>query len=283
MAYPPTHHALKDHIAAVQGVCIYFTSASIPAAVPQECNGALPDSCPSPRLWGLNRIRAPTVWNALPGEVNSNPTASVMVIDSGIRATHNDLTSNLLPELTVTGLSNGNAILPVRQPLNVPPTPAEIPIVNHGTHVSGTVFARWNNAGGAAGVVGRARGGSCGCGVTERSLDGACLTNCINYAAEQGVRVINLSWERIQPPILPGEPSFERDAIVRFCNTGGIITIAAGNGEVVQGVRTGRNIVRPGSSVYPAAWASDLTGGCASVCACLLDHLVSGAMCSHCA
>lgn len=268
MAYPGTHNALKDHIAAVYGICIYFTSASQPAAVPRECNGQLPNSCPSPRLYGLNTIRAPLVWNALPGDVNENPTASVMVIDSGIRATHQDLTPNLLPELTVTAFGN----IPVRQPLTVSPTPALEPIINHGTHVSGTVFARWNNAIGAAGVVGRARGGSCGCGTGPRSLDGACLTNCINYAAEQGVRVINLSWGRTQAQVQTVSP--ERDAIVRFCNQGGLIAIAAGNGEQASETAPfiGRNIIRPDSLVYPSAYAADLQGRRALACICFQAH-----------
>jgi hypothetical protein len=70
------------------------------------------------------------------------------------------------------------------------------------THATGTVFARWNNgANTPVGVVGRALGGSCGCAVRNpqtpeerRSMEGFCLISCLRFAADRGVRVINLSW-----------------------------------------------------------------------------------------
>lgn len=83
-------------------------------------------------LAGLNRIRAPPVWNSLPGVVNANPSSTVMVIDSGINEVHQDLASNLVPALTVTGYTNppqpvssGNAAPPLTDPQG------------HGTHVAG--------------------------------------------------------------------------------------------------------------------------------------------------
>lgn len=83
-------------------------------------------------LAGLNRIRAPIVWLNLPGVVNPNPSASVMVIDSGVNKVHEDLAGNLVNGLTVTGysypprpVSAGNAIPPLTDPNG------------HGTHVAG--------------------------------------------------------------------------------------------------------------------------------------------------
>lgn len=125
------------------------------------------------------------------------------------------------------------------------------------TELTGTVFARWNNgAGTPVGVVGNARGGSCGCDnrtpatPEERgTLEGLCLLNCIRFAAASGVRVINLSWGSTQPQ-RAGPDNEERRAITAFCNTGGIVAVAAMN--------EGSNILAPGAFTYPAALAADL-------------------------
>lgn len=99
-----------------------------------------------------------------------------MVVDTGVNEAHDDLTANLVPELTVTGfeyppqsIASGNATGPQRDPNG------------HGTHVAGTIFARWNNGWGTpVGVVGNALGGSCGCATgADGGLDSFCLNNCI--------------------------------------------------------------------------------------------------------
>jgi hypothetical protein len=77
-----TSKALKSHIKGLYGSCIGITTAAKPAALPAECSGPLPDSCPTTvplNLRALNTIRAPPVWNALPGVVNANPSSAVMV------------------------------------------------------------------------------------------------------------------------------------------------------------------------------------------------------------
>lgn len=86
---------------------------------------------------GLNRIKAPEVWDQLGGIVNTPPTSSVMVIDSGVNAAHQDLAANLVPGLTVTGYTNppravsaGNAIPPLTD------------TNGHGTHVAGAKIHR---------------------------------------------------------------------------------------------------------------------------------------------
>jgi subtilisin family serine protease len=145
MEDPDTHDALKQKLTAVYGFCIDSTFASQPAAVPGECPA---NTCPTQGLWGLNTIRAPAVWASLPGTVNENPTACVMVVDGGVRATHADLAANLVPDLLLTGYGGV-----VQQP----PAARGPAFTSHGTHVSGTVFARWSNGQGTpVGVVGRA-------------------------------------------------------------------------------------------------------------------------------
>jgi subtilisin family serine protease len=184
-ADPHVQHVIKKHVLAVFGECPVEAFASKPSAVATECNNPLPNACPAEGpsdLWGLNRIKAPQTWAALPGIVNTNPSSTVMVIDSGINEAHVDLAANLVPSLTVTGyeyppqsIASGNAIGPQTDPNG------------HGTHVAGTVFARWNNgAGTPVGVVGNALGGSCGCSLRNpqtpaqtRVFESLCLNNCI--------------------------------------------------------------------------------------------------------
>ena len=149
------------------------------------------------------------------------------------------------------------------QPVPLTALPFNAAWASHGTHVSGTVFARWDNgASTAVGVVGKALGGSCECGIapapgdepTRASLNSACLNNCIRYARQAGnVRVINLSYGGdLEEATSPNVPNMEREAIQAFCNSEGIVVVAAGN----EGV----DIIRPGARVYPAALAQDLAG-----------------------
>jgi hypothetical protein len=82
-------------------------------------------------------------------------------------------------------------------------------------------------------------------------MEDFCLRNCIDFAAANRVRVINLSWGGPRPTVAPANDPL-RQAIVRFCNTGGIVAIAAGN--------DGIPIIQPGRFDYPAAFAADLAG-----------------------
>lgn len=275
------------HVEGVFGSCPIPFNAAKPATVPTECS---PNSCPNPGLWGLNEVRAPAVWAALPGQVNANPSASVMVIDSGIRTTHRDLAPNLVPNLVVTAIgADGNAITPVRVPLTSPP--ANVNAMLHGTHVASILYGRWNNGGtdSPAGVVGNALGGSCGCAINN-GLDAEffCYVQCLQYAVTSRVRVINLSWGfsfRVDNP--PAYINPMRDAISAFCTNGGIVTIAPNNGDKRPGGnrQVGVNIILPGWRDYPAAFAAELAGGCCwpvtSAVSCVHVFQAAG-NCFHC-
>jgi hypothetical protein len=91
-------------------------------------------------------------------------------------------------------------------------------------------------------------------------LNPLCLFNCIRFAARAGnVRVINLSWGGSRTEATrPDVPDQERDSIQAFCNTGGIVVVAAGNGDPDTGI--GYDVIRPESRDYPSALAEDLAG-----------------------
>lgn len=82
-------------------------------------------------------------------------------------------------------------------------------------------------------------------------MEGFCLINCLRFAADRGVRVINLSWGGPVPTRATVDDPF-RTSIVGFCNTGGIVAIAAGNDA--------QNNIQPNRFVYPSVFATDLAG-----------------------
>ena len=70
---------LRAFVKGMYGAYPASGSQAKPAALPAECSGPVPNSCPVNTYRALNTIRAPAVWNALPGAVNANPTSGVMV------------------------------------------------------------------------------------------------------------------------------------------------------------------------------------------------------------
>jgi hypothetical protein len=79
---PEIQNSITEYVDSVFGEAVGALLVASPANLPSECNGPQPSSCPAD-LYGLNLIRAPAVWNALPGTVNESPSERVMILDSG--------------------------------------------------------------------------------------------------------------------------------------------------------------------------------------------------------
>lgn len=143
-------------------------------------------------------IDAPEGW----GILNSASNIIVAVIDSGIRYTHEDLSSNMwvnpgeIPGNGIDDDNNGyiddvhgiNAIDGATKPGD------PFDDFGHGTHVAGIIGAVGNNQKGVAGVAWK---------VQLMSLKFIDSTNngylsdaveCINYAINKGAKIINASW-----------------------------------------------------------------------------------------
>ena len=84
-------------------------------------------------LWGMTKIAAPAAWDVTTG----NSGVVIAVIDTGVDATHPDLTANIWPGIGYNSLTGTNS-----------PTDDH----GHGTHVSGIIGAVGNNALGVTGV-----------------------------------------------------------------------------------------------------------------------------------
>lgn len=106
----------------------------------------------------------------------------------------------------------------------------------HGTHVAGTIAAERNNAMGIAGVGPKIKIMAIKCDLTV-----SCLVNSINFAIQNGAKIINASYT--------GDTysSSEYTAINSFRSAGGIFVAAAGN----------QSSNNDSTAVYPASYDLD--------------------------
>jgi thermitase len=149
-------------------------------------------------LYGLNNtgqtggtpdadIDAPEGWDAAGlGTFPATGGVKVGIVDTGIRATHEDLVgkvSNCAQSISTVPLLSGSLKEGSCADDN-----------GHGTHTSGTITANANNGKGITGVafdsplaVCKALGGPLGSGSTSD------VANCITYVADKGAKVLSMS------------------------------------------------------------------------------------------
>src|SRR5436190_2906545 len=192
---------------------------------------AIPDDPRFGELYGLNNtgqtggtpdadIDAPEGWDAAGlGAFPSTGGAKVGIVDTGILASHEDLTgkvANCAQSRGLLGLFGGSIQVGSCADDN-----------GHGTHVAGTITANANNGKGVAGVafnsplaICRALGGALGSGST------ADVANCITWVHDQGAKVVSMS--------LGGGDSTTLHNAVKYAWAGGgtggsVLVAAAGN------------------------------------------------------
>ena len=89
--------------------------------------------------WALPAISALEGWSLLPGTFSPSPSVPIAIVDTGVDATHSDLTGRV-SALSATCLSGAcNQGIPTDDD-------------GHGTHVSGIAGAATDNANGVAGL-----------------------------------------------------------------------------------------------------------------------------------
>ncbi len=191
---------------------------------------AVPNDPRFGELYGLNNtgqgggtpdadIDAPEGWDAAGlGSFPSSGGAKVGVVDTGILATHEDLTGKL------ANCAQSRGVLIFAGTIQEGSCADDN---GHGTHVSGTITANANNGRGVAGVafnsplaMCRALGGPLGSGSTSD------VANCIRWAHDRGAKVISMS--------LGGGASTTLQQAVQYAWAGGgaggsVIVAAAGN------------------------------------------------------
>jgi subtilisin family serine protease len=214
-------------------------------------------------LWGLNNIGqlggkpdgdidAPEAWDI----THDASGIVVAVIDTGVRATHEDLAANMWVNPGETGTDflgrdkrfngmddDGDGYIDDVNGINAMfDVGWQIDDHGHGTHVAGTIGAIGNNSVGVVGVAWRVQIMACKFlnAVGDGSISDA--VECMNYARSKGAKVVNASWGWY------GENSASlRDAINSLRSAGIIFVAATGNDG-------SNNDTRP---LYPASFDLD--------------------------
>jgi subtilisin family serine protease len=234
---PPDTTPLGQAVAAAKVSSAEEDFILLPMAAPTECAAA--GGCVSGTggsgLWGMNYIRAPALWNSLPGAVL--PTSELHkggVIDTGVHFSHVELAGQLNSTLS-RGYKGSDT----------PTSAADLD--GHGTHVSGSMAARWNSGGqgSLAGVVGTADLVACKFLWGSQGGTTSDAVRCLNYLRTNGILITNNSWGG------GGYSSALLTAIQNVCTAGGLFVVAAGN--------NGANILGSATQypTYPAAHVTD--------------------------
>jgi thermitase len=204
----------SDVVGSVQGLGVKVVRVSSPSAAVAALNrsplvqyaelnqiltaSATPNDPRFAEEYGLNNtgqtggtpdsdIDAPEGWDAAGlGTFPSSGGALVGIVDTGIRATHEDLAGK------VAFCAKSQGVLPILGGSIQEGSCADDN--GHGSHTSGTITANTNNGKGVAGVafnsklaVCKALGGPLGTGST------ADVANCIVWAHNKGAKVISMS------------------------------------------------------------------------------------------
>ena len=128
--------------------------------------------------WHLPKIGSPQAWALTTGSTSM----VIAVIDSGIDPHHSDLASKLVPGWNFVLANNNTA-----------------DVLGHGTAVAGTVAAATNNGIGVAGVNWGSRVMPLVVVDTNDFAAYSDIASAIQYAADHGVRIINISIGGVNP------------------------------------------------------------------------------------
>ena len=149
----------------------------------------------------LRRIEAPAAWSTTTG----SSAVIVAVLDTGLDGSHEDLASK-----TVSGWNTFNN------------NSNSSDVAGHGTAVAGTVAAASNNGLGVASVCWDCRIMPIRVSDTNGSATYSAIANGLNWAADHGARVANISY-------IVSDSSTVTSAAKYFQDKGGVVTSSAGN------------------------------------------------------
>lgn len=151
--------------------------------------------------WHLSRIGTAAAWDRSVGA-----GVTIAIIDSGVDASHPDLSGRVLPGWNFYANSADTSDQ-----------------FGHGTAVAGTAAASMNNGVGVAGVAGGARILPVRISDASGNTTWSALAQGIVYAADSGARVANISYQQ-----LPGSSTIQ-SAAQYMKDKGGLVVVCAGN------------------------------------------------------
>jgi subtilisin family serine protease len=173
-------------------------------------------------LWWLNNtgqnggvagadIKTPQAWDIL----NSAGKIVVAVVDSGVRATHEDLAANMWIN-PVDGGHGFNAFTGTNDPTDD---------FGHGTQVAGILGAVGDNGLGITGVAWEAQIMACKCLDNTGNGPASAFIACLDYARTNGARVINASLDTSINSLAIS------NAVLAVHDAGIILVASCGNGN----------------------------------------------------
>jgi subtilisin family serine protease len=161
----------------------------------------VPDDPQYAVAWHLDKIGAPAAWDLSKGD-----GVTIAVLDSGVDATHPDLSSKLVPGYNFYENNADTA-----------------DVYGHGTRVAGAAAAATDNAAGVAAVGWNARVMPIRVAGTNGWASSWAITQGLAWAVDHGARVMNLSFANL------GSSQAVADAAAYAVQQGGVVVVSAGN------------------------------------------------------
>jgi subtilisin family serine protease len=194
--------------------------------------------------WALQSISLPKAWDF----AQECPEIIIAVIDTGLDYVHPDLSENIWVNTAekngTPGVDDdGNGFIDDVYGWDFADGDATpLDVFRHGTHVAGIIGAKGNNEEGVAGVCWTAKLMALKVQADgAEEMDDLAIINALEYAMDQGARVVNCSFG--------GEASsqIESDAFAEL-QTAGILTVCASGND-------GKDIDGANQATYPASYA----------------------------
>ncbi|MCY1041873.1 S8 family serine peptidase [Corallococcus sp. bb12-1] len=201
--------------------------------------------------WNYPAINLPTAWNTVTGNVK------IAVLDSG-RLNHPDLIG------AWTGgydFGDGDA------------DPTDTTTYHHGLHVAGILAARTNNGVGGAGVCWGCQLMPVKVSNASNSITLAAVDDAIRYAADNGARVINMSFGtaynvNFPTAVYPCSNYADIQSAVTYATGKGVVVVAAAGNDGVAGLQAANitpasctGVIAVGASTQTGARATWSSGG----------------------
>ncbi len=193
-------------------LCLVAATAGWPAAAVGAVKAVKVNDPLYNRQWGLKRIGAQEAWKTTQGA-----GTTIAVVDTGVDRTHEDLKANVLLSKQFDSINDDFDALDL--------CPAT---VCHGTAVAGIAAAVANNRKGIAGTAPKAKIMAVRAFGSTELASAVDVTDGINWAADNGADVINLSLGSAAGLPVSGYPP-EEVAILYATVQGALVVAAAGN------------------------------------------------------